>query len=261
MKLKVYDLNGNVVEEIDKPSFLNVPVREDIIKRAVLSEESYMYQPKGNYHLAGMQTSAEYVGRKEAYKSLKNRGQAMLPREFYGGGIPGRVRRIPSAVGGRRAHPPKPEKKIVEYINRKEWLKAMQSALAACFDVNYVIKRGHKVEEAPFVITDDVLSINKTKDIFSLFKTLFGKDLIRAKEGKKRRTGVRRRKGGKIYPKSALVVVDKSFKAAENIPGVDVRIVEDLSVRDLAPGTHPGRLLVITKSALKKLSSFWGEVE
>ena len=259
MKAKVYDLKGNVVEEIELPPVFDERVREDLIKRAVLSEESKEYQPKGAYRWAGMETSARYVGRKGAYESLKNRGQAMLPREFYGGGVPGRVRRIPYAVGGRRAHPPKPWKKIVEKINKKEWIKAMRSALASVVNAEIVLKRGHKVNPSfiPFIVVDDFESIKKTKEVKAFLEMFFADDLKRAEKGK-RVTGVRKRKRGKKYPKSVLIVTLKKLKAGNNIPGVSLKSVEELKVKDLAPGTHAGRLTIFTKSALAKLNELWG---
>ena len=91
MKANVYNLKGEVVEKIELPSLFSEEVREDLIRRAVLSEETKLYQPKGNYRWAGLETSARYRGRKESYATLKNRGQARLPREFFGGGLWGRV--------------------------------------------------------------------------------------------------------------------------------------------------------------------------
>jgi large subunit ribosomal protein L4e len=81
--------------------------------------------------------------------------------------------------------------------------------------------------------------------------------LERAKERK-----VRPGKGtmrGRRYKKkkSALVVVSGSgdiFQGASNHPGVDVVKAEHLGVEQLAPGTHPGRLTIYTKSAVDKIA-------
>ena len=56
--------------------------------------------------------------------------------------------------------------------------------------------------------------------------------------------------------KSALIVVSKGpiKKAAANLPGVDVVDVAELSVRHLAPGTHPGRLTLFSESALPEIA-------
>ena len=255
MKVDVYNLKGEAIGKVELPKIFEEEIREEIIKRAVLSEESRERQPKGNYRLAGMETSAHYRGRKESFGSLKNRGQAMLPREFFGDGVWGRVRRIPSAVGGRRAHPPKPWKKIVEKINKKEWIKALKSAIAATANMLLVRRRHTVSKNSPIVVEDEFEKLGKTKEVMEFLVKVIGEDLERSKKGKRRKTGVRRKRMSKIvkYPKSAVIVTVNKLKAAENIPGIDVVSVEELKVKDLAPGAKAGRFLIITKSALEKL--------
>jgi len=46
------------------------------------------------------------------------------------------------------------------------------------------------------------------------------------------------------------------MKAAKNLAGVDVVLVKDLNVELLAPGCHPGRLTVWTKSAINYLEGW-----
>jgi len=260
MKLKVYDLAGKAVGDVDLP--FSEEIRDDLIRRAVLSEESRTYQPKGSYRWAGLETSAMYVGRKEAYATLKNRGQSKLPREFYGGGSPGRVRRIPSSVKGRRAHPPKPEKTLIENINRKEWLKAAKSALSASLSPDNVKKRGHKIgERYPAILVDDFESIKKTREILNVLNLFVPDDLKRAKDNRQKITGIRRRTRSVRYPKSALVIASKGsavLKAARNIAGIDATNPGELKVRNLAPGAMPGRPILISKKALAEIESLWG---
>ena len=43
-------------------------------------------------------------------------------------------------------------------------------------------------------------------------------------------------------------------KAIGALPGVDVKNVKDLSVIDLAPGSHPIRLTVYSKSAIEEIA-------
>ena len=254
----VYDLEGKEKEKIKLPPAFEEELREEIVLRAVLSEESLLRQPKGAYRWAGLETSARYVGRKDSYGSLKNRGQAMLPREFFGGGVWGRVRRIPSAVGGRRAHPPKPEKKIVEKINKKEWYKALRSALA--FSTSNKAKEklkkyGGKSLSLPVVVEDNFEELKKAKEVKAFIEKLFPNFFEVVKEKKKRKTGVRRKRKKEIvkYPKALLILTSKEVKAGKNLPGVDVVRVNDVEVRHLAPGGKPGRLLILTKAALKKI--------
>jgi len=62
-----------------------------------------------------------------------------------------------------------------------------------------------------------------------------------------------------VKKKSVLLVVSKDngvIKAAKNLPGVDAVLVKDLNVELLAPGCHPGRLTVWTKSAVEYLGEW-----
>ncbi len=256
MKADVYTLEGAAGKKINLPKQFEEDVREEIIRRAVLSDESRGYQPQGPYRLAGIETSTKYRGRKGDYGSLKNKGQAMLPREVRPEGLAGKVKRIPSAVKGRRAHPPKPEKKIVENINKKEYGKALRCAIAATAHPELVKARGHAYDGAvPIVFEDSFEKLDKTANVLKALNAVVGKDLERAKNGRKARSGTRSRKAGTRCPKSALVVVagGSILKSARNIAGVDVVSVEKLRVKDLAPGTHCGRLTVYTEAALKKI--------
>ncbi len=260
MKVPVYDLEGNVIQEIELPQFFEEELRLDLIKRAVLSEESQLFQPKGAYKFAGMETSARYIGRKDAYRSLKNRGQAMLPREILPKGRWGKVKRIPSAVKGRRAHPPKVEKVLVELINKKEHIKALASALASTAMMEWVKKRLRTAElkHAPLVLADDLAQLSKTKDVVKVLSS-FGldKEIEWVKDHRKRKTGVRRRKKEKHDESVSLLIVVHDgtvLKAARNLPGVDVVKAEELQVRHLAPGCLPGRPTIFTPSALEILA-------
>ena len=58
--------------------------------------------------------------------------------------------------------------------------------------------------------------------------------------------------------KGPLVVIGKDEgigKALKNVRGVDVSLAKELDVSSLAPGTHPGRFTIFTKSAIKELDS------
>jgi len=255
MKATVYGIDGSKGKEIELPEVFDTDVREELIRRAFLSEQSMEFQPKGSYMWAGMETSARYRGRKEAYHTLKNRGQSKLPRQMFPKGGIGQVRRIPSAVKGRRAHPPKPEKILIEKINNKEKEKALASAIAATTKKELVKTRGHKINEfqLPLVFDDSIEGLKKTKEVVSIFEKFIGGDLERASNGKKKRKG---RVGGNKVPKSALVITSGNValsKSARNIPGIDVSSVDKLTVSDLAPGGVPGRLTIWSKKAVEML--------
>jgi large subunit ribosomal protein L4e len=257
VNVNLYSKDGSQSGKIELPSAFSEEVREDLIRRAVLSEETELLQPKGAFKRAGLQTTARYIGRKEAYHSLKNRGIAKLPRELYPKGRIGRVRVVPWSVKGRRAHPPNVEKIIVERINAREKKKALLSAISATAKKEFVGKK-HVLPkiDIPIVFDDSCSSLSKTKEVAKLFEQLeLIKDVERAKSKRKPNNG---RKGGVKTPHSVLLVVDKEdklMKAAKNLPGVSVAKVDSLKVSDLAPGGVPGRLTVWTKSAISRLSS------
>ncbi len=77
-------------------------------------------------------------------------------------------------------------------------------------------------------------------------------------ESRKSRSGQARLRGrSKKVGKSVLIVTKepaKISKAISALPGVEVRGVKDLSVIDLAPGSHPIRLTVYSKSAIEEIA-------
>ncbi|MCX6776666.1 MAG: 50S ribosomal protein L4 [Candidatus Micrarchaeota archaeon] len=261
MKVNVYSIEGNPLEQIELPRQFDEEVREEVIRRAVISEQSRKYQPKGSFIRAGLQTTAEYRGRKEGYGSIKNKGISRLPREKFPRGRFGKVKRVPFAVKGRRAHPPRVEEVLVERINKKEFEKALRSAIAATGRKEIIAARGHAVgavKEIPLVVESKFEEFEKTKNVLACLRALgLEADLSRAQR-KKRISGVReRRRGGTVRPKSVLIVVgdgSKVVKAARNLAGVDVKGVRELDVTSLAPGTHAGRLTLWSKRAIDELA-------
>ncbi|MCC7570367.1 50S ribosomal protein L4 [Candidatus Micrarchaeota archaeon] len=256
MKADIYDTTGKKTKQIDLPDFFTQKIRPDLIKRAFLHEVSFTYQPKGVDPSSGFKTSAEYLGRKGSYRAMKNRGQAKLPRVKLPEGRFGDVRTIPSSVGGRRAHPPVPEKKLVEQMNKREYLFALMNSLAATTNVSFVKKRGHKFDgSVPIVLSEEFEKIEKTKDLNSILSLFIKDDLERSKKGTKK-TNARAVKSRTYVPRSLLIITDQKsnlLKTARNISGVDVVPVEEINVSLLAPGGVPGRLTAFTQPAIKKL--------
>lgn len=244
MKATVYSIEGKALKQIDLPAVFDAPHREDLVRRAVLSEESTEYQPKGSYKYAGLETSARYRGRKDDFGTVKNRGIPHIPHEVLPGGQIGKVKRIPYAVKGRRAHPPKITKKIVELINKKEHAKAFAAALAYSADRDSVCSRMHADigVSLPIVLEAGFEKLSKTKDVAKMFDALKLTQFL----AKSKKNGT----------KSALIVVSDSasVKAGRNLPGVDVVKAKDLKVKDLAPGTHPGRLTLFCENALPEIA-------
>jgi large subunit ribosomal protein L4e len=256
--LKIFDLEGKSTGKIDFPQIFAAPIRPDVIKRAVLSIQSKRFQPQGRDPMAGKRTSAESRGVGLAL--------ARVPRMKGGSG---RAAFAPGTVGGRQAHPPKSEKKIVKRIPRKEKRLALLSAIAATASKEAVASRGHSIEDVrqiPLVVTSDFESLKKTKEVEEALTRLgILSEIFRSRESRRVRAGKGKSRGRKMKVATGplLVVAENRgiAQAAQNIPGVDVVKVTDLNVELLAPGTHPGRLTVWTAGAVEKLNELYGRRE
>ncbi|MEM3594031.1 MAG: 50S ribosomal protein L4 [Candidatus Jordarchaeaceae archaeon] len=252
--VKVFDLDGKPVGKIKLPPIFETSIRLDVIKRAVLAIQSTRFQPQGRDPMAGKRTSAESRG--------VGLGIARIPRIK---GPRGTGAFAPGTVGGRLAHPPTAEKKIVKRIPKKEKRLALFSAIAATASKEMVIARGHSIEgvpQIPLVVTDELESLKRTKDVEeALIKLGVLADLYRVKESIKIRAGkgkIRGRKKKQAVGPLIVVAEDRGIgEAARNIPGVDVVPVKSLNAEVLAPGTHSGRLTVWTKSAIEILDKLY----
>ncbi len=250
MMAKVLNLKGEVVEEIELPKVFETEYRPDVIKRAVLAIQSHRRQPYGTNPLAGVDYAWENWG--------PGYGYARVPRLKQGS----RAVVVPQAVGGRRAHPPKVQKKWAEKINKKEKRLALKSAIASTANPDLVRERNHIFEgELPKIVVNDIESIKKTKEVIEVFKAIgVYADVERAKETKRIRAGKGKMRGRRyVMKKSVLLVVgeDKGvIKASKNLPGVDAVLVKDLNVELLAPGCKAGRLTVWSKSAIEYLEGW-----
>ncbi|MCE5214691.1 MAG: 50S ribosomal protein L4 [Methanobacterium sp.] len=257
-KIKVYSLEGEEIDEIELPDIFTEEFRPDLIKRAVISSQTARIQPWGTDPMAGKRTSAESFG--------AGRGAAMVPRvkgSRHPAGSKGAF--VPHAVGGRRAHPPRAARIIHEKINKKERRLAIRSAVAATGNPDLVESRGHYTEnvvQIPLVVDDELCKVKRTSDTREIMKKLgVMDDIVRAKSGRKIRAGRGKTRGRKYKtPKGPLLVVgeDKGISlGARNHPGVDIVVVDNLNAELLAPGTHPGRLTIYTKSAIERLGELF----
>jgi len=256
--VNIYSLQGKAVGKIDLPAVFKTEYRPDLIQRAVVSLQSERRQPYSNSEGSGMKSSADYFGRRKgAYRMTINRGMSRIPREKPGGGGLGKVRLIPSSVGGRRAHPPK-GKDYTKKMNNKEYLYALKSAIAATQAKDILKQRGHitdGLKEIPLIVEDALEKLAKTSEVVSVLLALGLENDLRRAEGKTIRAGRGKTRGRKYRKKkSALIVVAQDGgigKSARNIPGIDVVNIEDLDVEMLAPGAHAGRLILWSKSAIE----------
>jgi len=246
MEAKVFNKDGKKASTITVPEVFNEPFRPDVIKKAVLAAQANRFQPYGPDRTAGTLTSAHSWG--------SGRGAAHVPRLTNGS----RVARITQARGGRSAHAPNPHKIFSEKINDKERILAIRSAAAATMNKDLVKARGYKFDgELPLIVSDDIESLTKTKDVIELLNALgLEADLARARQ-KQVRGGKGKMRGRQYRKKVGVLIVigeDKGIgMAARNIAGCDVATLDMVNTELLAPGTQAGRLTVWCESALKMM--------
>lgn len=244
-KVPIYGLDGSPAGEAVLPPVFSVPVRKDVIRRAFISALTARLQPKGRDELAGKRRVGESWG--------INYSVARVPRLDNG-----RAVFAPQVKGGRLAFPPTTAKRIHERVNKKEKLLALASALAATSEIELVRLRGHRFSAPalPVVVVDEFENIGRTSELKKVLRTLnVWDDVVRAQGGIKIRAGKGKMRGRKYEePRSLLIVVSNGkspvVRAGRALPGVEVVSVDMLSVLHLAPGGHPGRLMVITARAL-----------
>jgi large subunit ribosomal protein L4e len=264
MKAKVFDLNGEQSGEIELPDLFSTPYRPDVIKRAVLAQQSAGRQPYGTDTLAGLRSSAHYHGSRHYRFTMMNKEMSRIPR-IHGkvGYMTWRARVAPHAVKGRRAHPPKAEKVWLQKVNQKEKMLAIKSALAASANRALLSTRGH-TSESPVIFVDDFEAMKNTKKVVELFGKTLARELERT-EKRKVRAGIGKMRSRRYrVKKGPLVILAKNcpaLKAARNIRGVDAVSAENVNAELLAPGTQAGRLIVTTKSALHALQKKFGDQE
>jgi large subunit ribosomal protein L4e len=246
MNTTVHDLDGGDAGSVELPDVFETPFRPDLIGRAVTVAQANRKQAYGADEFAGMRTPAESFG--------SGRGLAHVPRSENV------ARRVPHAVSGRRAHPPKAEKDQTKDLNDKERRLAVRSAIAATTDVALVADRGHAFDEdldLPLVVSDEFESLEKTQEALGVLEALgVDADVERADEGRSVRSGRGTSRGRKYrQPKSLLVVTsEEPSRAARNLAGVDVTTAGEVNAEDLAPGAHPGRLTLWTESAVAEVA-------
>jgi large subunit ribosomal protein L4e len=191
-------------------------------------------------------------------------GIARLARA-RGEGFPraGQAAEVAGVRHGRVAHPPESWKNIYKKINHKEKQLGLCSAIAATARKDLVERRGHKMGEKvklPIIVSNDIESISKTKDLKKALVDLgIGDDLARASVIRKPRSGTARRRGRQARSgTSALVLVSNDSKAvalSRSIIGVDIKHVKDVSVIDLAPGSKPIRLTIFSQNAIDQMKN------
>ena len=259
VKVKIIDDKGKKSTEFDFK--INADIREDVFKKAVLTERSVFKQPYGAKPDAGKKQVISLSKRRKKFRSTYGKGGSRTPKKImWRRGM--QLRMVgafaPNTIGGRKAHAPKASKNIIKSMNKKEWLMALKVGFIASLDKNLIEKNGQKVsKEYPFILDDSFNKANKTKDILKTFENLdFSNELSRVSK-KSIRAGVGKNRNRKYKLKRGPLFVysdvDESFlKAIKNIFGFDLINVDELLVSDFGMSEKPGRQVVFTKNSANK---------
>lgn len=254
IKIPIINKKGEKTKTIS----LNIDtnLREDIFKRAVLSEQSMLKQPKGSDKMAGKKNAINLSKRRKAFRTTYGTGISRTPKkvmwsrgtrhQFVGAFAP-------NTKGGRRAHPPKQEKIITKKINKKEWLKALQIGFLASFTPEIIKEKiKHAPQNYPHILESEAEKISKTKEVEQLLINLgYKEELSRCK---KKKVVSKRNKRHKTKRGPLIVVSSQNsqlLKSSKNLRGLEVTTSSNLSVRDFGMGTIPGRLVIFTEESAK----------
>ncbi len=255
-QVRVYSVDGEAMKTIELPAVFRSEVRRDLIRRAVTAFQANRRQPYGPNRRSGMKHSVRWSG--------KGHGVSRVPRLRDGS----TGAQAPGTVGGRRAHPPRPDAVWAKKVNQHERGLARNAALAALKDPALVSSRGHRFDSAlslPVVMEDAIESLEPeegaTREGVSILERLgLQQDVDRAKDGRHVRAGRGKMRGRRLrQPRSLLVVVKEPAKVRRlfgNLPGVEVVSPAALNAEVLAPGGDPGRLALFSEGALEILRSW-----
>jgi len=255
-QVHVYSLDGDIVKTVDLPTVFRADIRLDLIRRAVTAFQANRRQPYGPSIRAGMRHSVRWSG--------KGHGVSRVPR--LRGTMTGA--QAPGTVGGRRAHPPRPDTVWAKKVNEHERRLARNAALAALKDPKMVASRGHRFPDditLPVVIEDGIETLTPesgaTREGLKILDQLgLAPDVERAKDGRHIRAGRGKMRCRRYrQPRSVLVVVKEAGTVRRllgNLPGVEVVSPSALNAEVLAPGGDPGRLTVFSEGALEVLRSW-----
>lgn len=260
MKTKILDINGKEKGSIELPRSFSKPIREDIVFKILETKKTM--QPYAPSPVAGKQHSASgiLIHRRHVWKSQYGRGISRIPRKIMskkGSQFNWVGAQIPSAVGGKRAHPPKILAKInTKKLNKKELRVGFESALSASADEKSIIKRyqtlkGKRIIGLPFVV-ESKLSDLKTKELISSIEKILNKDLFELAIPKKSiRQGRGKMRGRKHkWTAGLLIIIGNKERIMTNV-FESVR-AKNLTVTDLSRGGL-GRLTLYTEQAIKDL--------
>jgi len=258
--VSVYGMwNETTDSSVKLPEVYKVPLRPELVQwvQSMMMLNSRVPYAVNKY--AGHQTSAESWG--------TGRAVARIPRVRGGGthrsgqGAFGNMCR-----GGRMFAPTKTWRRWHRKINKKQRRYAICSAIAGSGIPALVQAKGHIIDginEVPFVVSDQVQSLKKTKDAVRFLKNVKAyADIEKVIASKRRRAGKGKMRNRRYRQKRGPLIVyarDEGLrKAVRNIPGVETCTVRSLNLLKVAPGGHIGRFIIWTESAFKLLDDIYG---
>jgi len=259
--VQVYDIEAEnkVSSSVTMPAVFQAPIRHDVVHYVHSLMAKNNRQAYAVTRRAGMMTPAVSWG--------TGRAVSRIPRVPGGGtsrsgqGAFGNMCR-----GGRMFAPTKVWRKWHKKISVGQRRYAVTSALAASAVPALVMARGHRIEnvpEFPLVLSDSLNQVKTTKDAKKALGNVGAYDDVeKSAASRKIRTGSGKQRNRRyVQRRGPLVVYDVSEgldKAFRNLPGVELALVDNLNLLDLAPGGHIGRFCVWTKGAFEKLDSIFG---
>lgn len=251
MKAQLYDSKGAKKSQLDLPRLFTTKIREDIV--AKYFETDKFQQPNSLDPEGGKKHSAsgKISHRRHKWGSHYGKGISRVPRktmwrrgsQFFWIGA-----EISGSRGGRVSHPPKgigKEKKI----NKKEIILAMNSAVAATANKDFVVERYATLEKIGAVPAVIESLPNKTKDLIEALKKIFGSSFNLVLKKKKVRAGKGKLRNRKYKSNAGLLLVVGNEEEAK-FNGMDIISTGDLTIADLVP---LGRLTLYTKKAIEDL--------
>jgi len=176
--IPIHSLTGSETGKTKLPEQFDEPYRPDLIKRAVLAQQTHKIQPTAPKLHAGNDFSAYVSKRRREFRGTYGAGRSRTSRKVMsrkGSRFNFRGAQVPQTVGGRVAHPPRLEKVWSEKINDKERRKAIRSALHATTIKEIVADRGHRVshvKDLPLIVENKIEELSKTKEVISLLVKL-----------------------------------------------------------------------------------------
>jgi large subunit ribosomal protein L4e len=259
--VKIFSSDGKENGEIELPKVFSTKFNYSTFKKAFLAEDSEKFQLKYTDPMAGKRKVAELTKRRRSFKTSYGRGLDRTPRKTlsrvgtnfnYVGAV------APNTVGGRQAHAPKAEKRLVKEINKKERKLAINMGIAASADLKKVsmFHAVSGIKEFPIVIDDSAVSVKKTKEAIKLMSSLGLDPEMERIMQKSIRSGKGKLRGRKYKRKLAMVLVvkngEKISKAFSNL-NIKVTNPAALSMNDVSQSGRPGRLIIWTKGAIENL--------